>query len=86
MATVNFTNLTIPTPQPYDKNDGQRQQENFFYVLNQLLVLMKAAGFQLNDVDLSNIKTAIQGITLTGGVPDLTTVNAKLTILAEAFA
>jgi hypothetical protein len=90
MATINLSQLTIPTPQPYDKKDEQCQQENFFYVLNQLLVLMKVAGFQVNDTNLPNIKTAIQGIGLTVNPPDLsamtqqiTTVNLKLDGLTE---
>lgn len=90
MATMSFANLTVPTPQPYDRNDANRQQEGFFYALNQMLALMKAAGFQVNDVDLPNITTAIRGIGLTVNPPDLsaltqqlTTVNAKLDHLAE---
>jgi hypothetical protein len=35
--------------------------------------------------NLSAINTAIQGITLTGGVSDLTTVNAQLTAIAGAL-
>jgi hypothetical protein len=85
MAVINLANLTIPTPQPYDKKEPQQQMENLCYVLLQLFVLGKAAGVVLDDQRLLAITTAINGISLTGGsAADLTTVNAQLTALVEA--
>jgi hypothetical protein len=86
MATIALNQLTIPTPEPYSKNEPSKQLENLCYVFLQILVIGKANGVILDDQRLPAIKTAIDGITLTGGVPDLTTVNAQLTNLAEAFA
>lgn len=85
MATINLSSLTIPTPEPYQKSNSTQQLENLCYILLQLLVIGKAQGLTLDDQRLPAITTAIQGITLTGGTADLTTVNAKLTALAEAF-
>lgn len=85
MATIHLSQLTIPTPEPYLKGEPSRQLENLCYVLLQMLVLAKANGVVFDDQHLPAIKTAIQGLTLTGGTADLTTINAKLTALAEAF-
>jgi hypothetical protein len=71
MATINFTTLTIPTPEPYYNKDPQKQLENLCYVLLQLCQLAKNAGVSLNDQDLPNIKTAIQNLSFTVPATDL---------------
>lgn len=86
MAVMHLSQLTIPTPEPYDKQAAQKQIENLCYVLLQLLVLGKAAGVVIDDQRLPAIKAAIDGISITGGsAADLTTVNAQLTLIAEAL-
>ena len=47
--TVPFNTLTIPTPEPYEKKKSDQQRENFYYVLNQLLLHAAAAGWELPD-------------------------------------
>lgn len=86
MATIALSQLTIPMPEPYQKNDASKQLENLCYVLLQMLVIGKANGAILDDQRLPNIKTAIQGMSLTVTPADLSTMNAQLTALAEAFA
>jgi hypothetical protein len=86
MATIAFSSLTIPTPEPYSKNEPSKQLENLCYVLLQMLALGKTNGVVLDDQRLPAIKTAIQGIGLTVNAPDLSTINTQLTALAEAFA
>lgn len=49
MASVNLSAITVPTPEPYDDKDPQRQAENLCYVLNQLLAAGKAAGWAIPD-------------------------------------
>lgn len=47
MANVLFSSLTVPTPEPYDSGNPNKQRENFFYVLNQAIVLGKNEGWEL---------------------------------------
>jgi hypothetical protein len=54
---ISLSGITIPTPQPYDKNDSNRQRENYYYVLNQILAAAKAA----NDNDPFGLLAAIEG-------------------------
>jgi hypothetical protein len=44
MVMVSLTTITIPTPQPYDSKDSQRQIENLCYVLLQIFSQAKATG------------------------------------------
>jgi hypothetical protein len=85
MANINFATLTIPTPEPYTKSESTRNVENVCYVLLQMFIQGKANGVVLNDQRLIDIKTAIQGISLSVGAADLTTINAELTAIAEAL-
>lgn len=74
MATINLSILTIPTPEPYDAAHPTRQWENLCFVFLQGLWQAKQAEWAESD--------AVSG---GGGSVDLTTVNAQLTTLAEAF-
>jgi len=85
MATILLSQLTIPTPEPYQKNEPTKQLENVCYVLLQMLVIGKTSGMILDDQRLPAIKTAIQNLSLTVNPADLTTINQQLTALAEAF-
>lgn len=49
MATVPLTSLTLPIPEPYDKKEDNKQRENFYYALNQILTLGKTAGWEIPD-------------------------------------
>jgi hypothetical protein len=68
MATIALNQLTIPTPEPYSKNEPSKQLENVCYVLLQILIVGK-----------------VNGVIFTVNPPDLDTINAQLTALAEAF-
>lgn len=73
MGDINFSLLTIPTPEPYDAKDDRRQHENLCYVLNQLLVQAQNAGFVLSDqiINLSGIVQGIQDLQHEGVLLDL---------------
>jgi len=83
MAEIEFSLLTVPTPEPYDDKDERRQQENFYYVLNQLFVLAKNARFVLSDqvtnpttnvemnANLEGVETAIRDLQFEGMLLDL---------------
>lgn len=84
MAEIEFSLLTVPTPEPYDKKDERRQEENFYYVLNQLFVLAKNAGFVLSDevtnptppggdidINLDGVEQAIRDLQFIGTLLDL---------------
>ena len=68
MAEFNLTQITIPTPQPYEKNNDNRQRENLCYVLLQMLAQAKSAGFVFREyqpasvcmtADLSGVETKL---------------------------
>lgn len=46
MATIDYADLTIPTPAAYDPENPTKQQENLAYVQLQIYALKQAAGFQ----------------------------------------
>jgi hypothetical protein len=81
MSNVNLSQVTLPTPQPYDRNDSNRQQENFFYVINQILALGKQANWQVpdlqdflpttNSVDITELTQAVQDLQFNGQTIDL---------------
>lgn len=58
MAEFNLTQVTVPTPQPYDANDPTRQVENLCYVALQLLALAKDAEFVVRD-NLAGVETKL---------------------------
>lgn len=70
MATIDYTDVTVPEAAPYDRANPLQNLENWAYVQLQILAKMKAAGFTQSDP----------------GGADLTTVNAKLTALVEALS
>lgn len=53
---ISLSSITIPTPQPYDKTQPERQRENLSYVLLQILQEAKAA----NDDDPFGLLGALQ--------------------------
>ena len=74
MATFAFSGLTIPTPQPYDSHDDNRQRENLCYVLLQVFLLAKSTGMSIDDqglinlhVDLFNITEKLEDLVGVGG-------------------
>lgn len=62
MATIDLSLLTIPIPEPYDKNTPTKQQENFFYIVNQILDLMKQESFTIFDSQEPNVNISTAGI------------------------
>ena len=73
MAYINLSTLSIPTPQPYSKNDATRNNENFYYVMLQVLDLLKSAAFKVPDKDEAVTETvkALQDLQFNGQVLDL---------------
>lgn len=62
MANISLNQLTVPTPQPYSKNEPTRNQENVCFCCLQLLQLAKDANFTLTDTLTVNVG----GLELTG--------------------
>lgn len=61
MADISLETTTIPTPEPFDKTQPEKQRENLAYVLLQMLSAGKSAGFTIPDKDeLSAIFSSIQ--------------------------
>ena len=61
MATINLSEVTIPTPAAYDSEDPFKQQENLAYVKLQILTLLKTAGGKVADSnDLVEAVNALQ--------------------------
>lgn len=60
MANVLFSDLTVPTPEPYDSKNPERQRENFFYALNQVLGELKAASAEISiNIFVPEISTSV---------------------------
>lgn len=93
MAYITLSAVTIPTPAPYDSHDDQKQQENLAYVQLQICQALKDASFRIPDAqevtrlvqelqtlntNLTNIKTAIDGITLNVSPTDLTDITQAI--------
>ena len=79
MAEVTLSGVTFPTPAPYDSKDPHKQRENLCYVALQILQAFQGAGFKFGDFDKAtkdgvDIKTAIQGISLSVSPTDMTAV------------
>lgn len=72
--SVLLSAVTVPPPEPYDAKDDTRQQENFFYALNQVLkegntqglTVAEALGFgyseSAGDVDFSELTQAVKDL------------------------
>jgi hypothetical protein len=79
MAEFVLSPVTIPTPQPYAKNEATRNSENFYYAMLQILQIIQAAGFKFGDVDKAtkdgtDIKTAITNLSLSVPPADMTAI------------
>lgn len=62
MAEFGLTQLTIPTPQPYDDKDPTQQLENLCYVALQLLGLAKSAGFVVRENQATVLDVSLAGV------------------------
>ena len=73
MAYIDLSPLSIPTPQPYSKADATRNNENFYYVMLQVLDLLKAAAFKIPDKNEAVTETvkALQDLQYNGETLDL---------------
>lgn len=70
---IPLTTITIPTPQPYDKQNSERNRENYYYVWLQILQAAKNAGesVSLNPstslaVDLADLVQAVRDLMYNG--------------------
>jgi hypothetical protein len=70
---IPLTTITIPTPQPYDEKDPERQRENYFYVWLQILQAAKTAGESVSlnpstslSIDLSDLVQAVKDLAFNG--------------------
>lgn len=72
-TTVTFSALTMPTPEPYDSADPNRQRENFYYVLNQILTTLKANSATL-DLDITQ---AVGDLSFAGEILDMPGLNIR---------
>ena len=85
---IPLTTITIPTPQPYTKQDATRNNENYYYVWLQILQAAKDANESVTlnpstslTVDLADLTQAVQDLTFTGEkieIPALGMTLAKL--------
>ena len=62
MAEFGLTQVTIPTPQPYDDKDENRQRENLCYVALQMLSQAKQAGFVFQDSQTAVMNVNLEGV------------------------
>ena len=68
MHIIDFETITVPTPAAYDSADPNKQRENFYYVMNQILNQLSGEI----DIDLAE---QIGSLAVTGGsfeLPGLT--------------
>lgn len=85
MSTFDLSQVTIPTPQPYDNKDANKQRENLCYVLLQVVSQAKQAGFTLTDtqvsltVDVTGIEDALRDLKYNSEVLDLGPIKIYLT-------
>jgi hypothetical protein len=80
-----LTNITIPTPEPYDKQNSAKQQENYYYVYLQLLQVAKTNGEQVSfnpssslSVDVAAIVQALQDLQYNGEIIDFGELRIRL--------
>lgn len=74
---IPLTNITIPTPEPFDKQAATRNQENYYYVYLQLLQAAKTAGESVTfnpstalSMDLSAVVQALHDLQFNGQIFD----------------
>ncbi len=89
---IPLTNITIPTPQPYDKQSPTRQQEDYYYVWLQIMQTAKAAGESVTlnpstslNVDLAELVTAIKDLACTGERIEIPTLGLKLVRIGKTL-
>lgn len=70
---IPLTTITIPTPEPYQKQDPTRNQENLAYVQMQIYAALKAAGETVSmnpstalTVDLTDLIQAVKDLQFNG--------------------
>ena len=96
MATgkILFASLTVPTPEPFDRATPTKQQENFFYVMNQIFAELKAnseekllnpSTSQTVNVDLTELVKAVQDLTVTGETLTLPALGITLTRIGKTL-
>jgi len=77
-AIVDLTQLTIPTPEPFDKTQPERQRENLAYVGMQILSLFKQAGVTISSkivdgsmtIDVDGLTQAVNDLQFQGIILD----------------
>ena len=85
MSTFNLSQVTIPTPQPYNNKENNQQRENLCYVLLQAIGQAKQAGFTFADtqasltIDVSGIESALRDLKYNSEVLDLGPIKIYLT-------
>lgn len=79
MATIDLTDIIIPTPAAYNEDHPFQQAENLAYVKLQIYAKMQAAGWTLTDqpatvggntIDLSELTQAVKDLRSNGDVFD----------------
>ena len=63
---ADFSSLTIPTPEPYNKKHPNKQFENTCFVLLQLFELLKVDGHTITETVNVNVENV--SLSLGGGV------------------
>lgn len=65
-VTITSAQITVPTPEPYDSADPDKQRENLAYVALQLCSLAKQAGVKLTytDDDVTPVGLRLDGVAL----------------------
>jgi hypothetical protein len=81
---IQFNQLTIPTPEPYDRSASTKQQENFYYVLNQIMAQLKINNeTKTLNLDLTTLINTIANLHLTANMSvDLTDLTNAVKDLA----
>lgn len=74
-AVIDFATITNPIPEPYDTKNPDKQRENFYFVLNQVIDQLKQQGATL-DLDVTQ---AVLDLSYAGTVVDLPGLNIKRT-------
>jgi hypothetical protein len=72
-----LTTITIPTPEPYSKNDATRNQENLAYVQLQILSVAKTNG-EAVAVNLTDVVQAVQDLQFNGQILDFGNLQIRL--------
>lgn len=64
--TLDFSQTTVPTPEPYDDQYEHRQRENLAYVVNQLFSQAQQQGVKLTytDTDEAPVGLRLDGVEL----------------------